>query len=221
MADNIDDQTNNDQTNNDNTNTNNNTNTPDVEALVKARVDEALKDIKDKLNKAYGARDEALKKIAEFEQRDREAELKRLQEEGRHKEAFELQLAEERARREALEKQNTELTRDLQVRNALSAQPFRNDNALEMAYREIVGQLVRNEQGVWVHKSGVSIKDYVKTFTDSAENEFLFKPKVSNGAGSGTGKPADTSGTSKKSLFEMTQEEVIKLAQEGKLPKRN
>lgn len=219
MADNQDT---NDQNNDQTQNTQNQTppqgTTVDIEKIVQERLDAALKDIKGNLDKAYGARDEALKRIAEFEQKEKEAELKRLQEEGKHKEAYELQLAEEKAKREALEKRNVELTRDIEVRNALASQPFRNDNAAEMAYREIVGQLVRNDQGVWVHRSGVGIKDYIKAFAENAENEFLFKPKTSSGSGSSGGKPTDTSGT--KSLFDMSQDEVIKLAREGKLRSR-
>ena len=194
---------------------------PDIEKLVQAKLDEALKDIKTKLDKAYGARDEALKKVAEFEREKKEAELKRLQEEGKHKEAYEMQLAEERAKREAAEKRNVELTRDIEVRNALSSHPFRNDNALEMAYREVVGQLVQNEQGAWVHRSGVSIKDFVKSFAENDDNAFLFKPKVSSGSGSQGTKPTNASGGEKKSLFSMSQEEVLKLAREGKLQGRS
>ena len=191
----------------------------DIEALIQERLNEALKDVKAKLDKAYGARDEALTKVKEFEQKEREAELKRLQDEGKHKEVFEMQLAEERAAREAAEKRNVELTRDIDVRNALAAHPFRNENASEMAYREIVGQLVRNDQGVWVHKSGSSIKDFVTAFAGDDVNSFLFKPKTSSGTGSSGAKPTDTSGE-KKSLFSMSQDEVLKMAREGKLPGR-
>lgn len=191
-------------------------NPPDIDAIVKAKLDEALKDIKGKLDKAYGARDEALKKIAEIEQKEREAELKRLQDEGKHKEAYEIQLAQERAAREALEKRNVELTRDIEVRNALATHPFRNENALEMAYKEITGQLVKNENGVWVHTSGASIRDFVKGFAESQDNSFLFKPKVSTGAGSSESS-SNPGSTEKKSLFQMSQAEVLKMAREGKL----
>lgn len=188
-----------------------------IQKLVEERVAEALKDIKGKLDKAYGSRDEALKKLAIIEDEKKAAELKRLQEEGKHKEAYELQLAEERAKREALEKRNIELTRDIEIRDALKSYVFRNDNATEMAYREIVAQVVQNEQGIWVHRSGVSIKDFVKSFADSDENSFLFKAKSSNGSGSQSTKPSDSSDSSNKSLFAMSQDDVLKLAREGKL----
>ncbi len=187
-----------------------------IDEIVQKKVDEQLKDIKQKLDKAYNLRDEAHKKVAEFEQKEREAEIKRLKEEGKLAEAYEKQLADERAKAEVLERKNIELTRDLEVRNALANQPFRNDNALEMAYREIVGQLVRNEQGEWVHKTGVSIRDFVKVFADNGENEFLFKPKVSTGAGL-SGSKSTPGSNDKKSIFEMSQEDVLKMAAEGKL----
>lgn len=205
--------------NNDNSGNNANTDKDQdlVAKIVQQKVEEQLKEIKNKLDKAYGARDEALKKVAEFEQSKKDAELKRLQEEGKHKEAYELQLAEERAKREALEKRNVELTRDIEVRNALGTLTFRNDKALEMAYHEVVSSLVQNEQGVWVHRSGVSIKDFVKAFSDNEDNAFLFKQKVSTGSGSSGAKPANTSSDSNKSIFSRSQEEVLQLAREGKL----
>ena len=191
-----------------------------VQKLVKEKISEALADIKVKLDKAYGARDEALRKLAEAEQAKKEAELARLKEEGKVAEALEMQLAEERTKREALERRTIELTRDLELRNTLSAYTFRNDKAIDMAYREIVGQLVQNEHGVWVHKSGVQIKDFVKQFVEDDSNAFLLKPKVSSGSGSSSVKAPDTSSNGKKSLFSMSQEEVLKLAREGKLPSR-
>lgn len=137
--------------------------TPDIDALVAQRVEEALKPIKENLDKAYGARDEAQKKVKEFERLQREAELKRLQDEGKHKEAYEMQLKERESEIEALKRRNVELTRDIEVRNALGAYPFRNDNATEMAYREIVGNLIQDDKGNWVHKSGIPIRDFVKS----------------------------------------------------------
>lgn len=190
----------------------------DVEKLVQERLDASLKEIKEKLDKAYSSRDEALKKVTEFENEKRQAELKRLQEEGKHKEAYEMQLAEIKSGKEAAEKRVIELTRDMELKSVLGTLNFRNDNALEMAYREIVGQLVQNEQGVWVHKSGVPVKDFVKSFSDTEDNAFLFKPKVSSGSGSQGTKTNNPSGE-KTSLFNLSQDEVLKRAREGTLRK--
>lgn len=188
-----------------------------VEKLVAERLEEQLKDIKGKLDNAYGARDDALKKIAAFEQEQKEAEMKRLEEEGKHKELYELKLAEANAKAKALEERNVVLTRDIRVKDALKSLDFRNTNATEMAYKEIVADLVQSETGDWVHRSGVSIDDYVKSFADNEENSFLFKAKVNTGAGTTSVKSTDTS-SAPKSLFDMSQEDVIKLAMEGKLP---
>jgi len=174
-----------------------------VEKYVEERVNESLKNIKSKLDTAFAARDEALRKIAEYEAKEREAEVKRLKDEGKEREAYELQLAAERTKREALEKQNTELTRDVEVRGLLNTLQFRNDKAVEMAYKEIVSQLVRD----------------VKLFSESDDNAFLFRTKASSGSGNVGLSKTDTSSRGKKSLFEMPQEEVLKLAAEGKLRK--
>lgn len=190
-----------------------------IAKLVQERVEAELKELKSKLDGAYGSRDDALKKVAEFEQKEKELNLKRLQDEGKHKEAYELQLAEEKAKREALEKRNTELTRDVTVRDVLKGYAFRNENAADMAYREIVNQLMQNDKGEWIHRSGISIKDFVLTFSTSDDNSFLFKSKTNSGSGNtDSNKSGNPSGEQKTSVFKMTQEEVLKLASEGKLP---
>jgi len=193
---------------------------PDVEKIVQEKVEESLKEIKSKLDNAYSARDDAVKKVKAFEAEKREAELKRLEEEGKHREAYEQRLAEANAAREAAEKRNIELTRDLELKGVLADLPFRNEKSREMAFREVVDQLVQTENKLWVHKTGVSIRDFIKTFSSNEENAFLFKAKASSGTGSGgNNKPTTVSGEN-KSLFLMSQEEVLTLAAEGKLPKR-
>ena len=77
-----------------------------------------------------------------------------------------------------------------------------------MAYDRMVRGMVQDENGAWIHKSGVSIKEYVDHFKKSDENSFLFKAKVNSGAGTqtpvGTIKP-----TNDKKLSEMTSEEML------------
>ena len=158
-----------------------------------------------------------MKKLAELEQKQKEEHMKRLEEEGKHKELLELKLAEEVARREAIEKRNTELSRDVKVRAALSNLDFRNQRAVEIAYKEIVGNLVQDENGNWKHATGVSIEDFVEAFTRDEENAFLFKVKANAGGGTTSTSTSSTSTTKKKSLFDYSQEELLKLAQEGKL----
>jgi hypothetical protein len=192
---------------------------PDVEEIVQKKIAEALKPIKSNLDKAYEARDAALAKVKEFEKKQREEELLKLQEAGKHKEAYELQLAEEKRLREAAEAKAVELTRDMTLRSALNILKFRSANANEMAFREIVPQLVKDANGNWVHRSGVSIQDFVQSFADNQDNAFLFTQRVSTGSGSSTVTPSQSSSKG-KSLFEMTQEEVLQMAREGKIQRR-
>ena len=191
---------------------------PEIQAMIKSAVAEAVKDIKTKLDVAYTKRDEALQKVSEFEQKERDLEIKRLQDAGKDREAFELQLAELKANQETLQKRNLELSRDVDARQALSAFAFRSEKAAKMAFDEVTSQLVQNEKGEWVHKSGVAVKDFVKTFAENEDNAFLFKQKQNSGNGSQNIPPS--SNTPKKSLFEMTQDEVLQMAAEGKLPGR-
>ena len=191
---------------------------PEIQAMIKSAVAEAVKDVKVKLDAAYAKRDEALQKVSEFEQKERDLEIKRLQDAGKDREAFELQLAELKANQETLQKRNLELSRDVDARQALSAFAFRSEKAAKMAFDEVTSQLVQNEKGEWVHKSGVAVKDFVKTFAENEDNAFLFKQKQNSGNGSQNIPPS--SNTTKKSLFEMTQDEVLQMAAEGKLPGR-
>ena len=193
-----------------------------IQKLVKERLDAELANIKGKLDGAYKQRDEMQAKVAAFEAKEREATLKRLAEEGKYKEAYEMQLAEERAANAALAKRNTELSRDVSVREALRNMSFRNDKAAQMAFQEITSNLVQDEHKQWVHRSGISVREYCDAFSKDEEQSFLFKAKSNSGAGisansSGSGTPADSN--QKKSLFAMSQADVLKMAAEGKLGK--
>ena len=189
-----------------------------IKALVQEGIDAALKPIKENLDAAYAARDEALTKVATYEQKEREAEVERLKTEGEHQKAFELELAQERAAKEALQKRNTELSRDVEVRSALSNIEFRNENAAEMAYKEIVTGLVQNDDGAWIHKDGTSIGEHVKAFASNENNAFLLKQQVNTGTGSTATTTSPAGGDKKKSLFDIPQAEVLQMAAEGKLP---
>ena len=187
------------------------------ESKVQQTVETQLKPIKESLDKAYAARDEALKKVAEFERQQREAEVQRLRDEGKHREAYEKEIAAERAARQALEEQNVRLTRDIEVKSAMQTLPFRSENASEMAFKEISAQLTKNDRGEWVHKSGISIKDFVKAFSEDEDNAFLFKSKASTGTGSTGTSQASESSSESKSLFALPQEEVLRRAAAGQL----
>ena len=195
-------------------------NSQEFKDAVQAAVDVQLRDAKDALNKAYEARDAANAKVKELEQKIRDDEIARLKEEGKHQEALEKELEDSRAEREALKKKNIELTRDIELRNALAAHPFRNGNATDMAYREIVQNLVQDENGVWVTRDGKTISDAVNSFISDEDNAFLLKAKQNSGTGSPPPKTPGDTPLNGKSIFELSQAEVLKLAQEGKLPKR-
>ena len=127
-----------------------------------------------------------------------------------------MKLAEAQAKLKVFEEENTKLNRDSVVNSQLTTLDFRNDRSREMAYRDIVEQLVQNENGTWVHKSGTSIQEFVNSYSKNEDNSFLFRIKANSGAGtSAAAAPSNT--TEKKSLNQMTQEEVLALASKGQL----
>lgn len=192
--------------------------TPEVQALIDAALAKQLDETKKNLDKAYSARDEAKAEADRVKAALREAEVKQLEKEGKAAEALQLQLEDERKRREAAEAANTTLSRDNAVRQSLQDQSlvFMNGSALEMAFSRIVSSLVRNDKGEWVTLSGASITDAVKVFAADENNTFLFKAKANSGAGTNNNQ-SNGSPAPNKSVFSMTQAEVIKLAAEGKL----
>lgn len=191
----------------------------DLTAKIEAAAAEKLKPIKEKLDNAYKQRDEAVARAEKAEAEKRQRDLELLREQGKHEEAYKQELAEEKLRREKAERRNIELTRDLEVKSALSNFEFRNDKAASLAFQEITSNLVQNEQGQWVHRSGVAVRDYVQAFHKDDANGFLFKQKVNSGGGSTQNRSA--SPVEKPSrLFDLSQDEVLKMAAEGKLPRR-
>lgn len=191
----------------------------DVEALVAARVDAALKKMKENLDKAYAARDTAEGKAKELEEKQRKLEIERLESEGKLAEALQKKLDDAVSENVTLKKRVVELTRDVTLSEQMNGLTFRNERAAKLAYKEIVGELVQDAEGEWKHKSGLSIKDFVKKFSEDEDQAFLFKPKQSSGTG--LSRTADEGGKGTKdkktSLFDMSQEDVLKLAAEGKL----
>jgi hypothetical protein len=192
-----------------------------IEKLAAEKAAAQLKEIKENLDKSYAARDAAEKKAAALEKEKRDAELKRLEEEGKHKEAADLRIAERDAEIKALKEQNTTLSRDVAVREALRSLDFRNTKAADIAFNEITSEMVKDAAGNWIHKSGVNVLDYVNTtFARAEDSQFLFKPKSSGGGGTNDGSGDTGKGApakDQKSLFAMKQSDVIKMAQEGKL----
>lgn len=222
----IDDSNDTNKANNDNnTDDKNKELPPEIAELVRKGVDEALQPIKAKLDDAYAKVETANREAEKARQEKQAIELKQLEAEGKHLEAYELRLKAEREARELAEaeaarvrEENTNLTRDSTVKTMLSVYKFRSEKAAGMAYQEIIGSLIKNDKGEWVHKSGIAIKDFVFAFAESKDNAFLFDHKVSTGAGSSKVKGNSGEKGNSSSLFEMSQEEVLKRAAEGTLP---
>jgi hypothetical protein len=183
---------------------------------IEREVQERLAKMKSNMDRMAGERDEALKKAAEVEQKQKQAHIQRLEEEGKLQEVLELKLAEAQAKLKVFEEENVKLNRDSVVNSVLGGLDFRNERSRQMAYRDIVEQLVQNDDGLWVHKTGTNIQDFIKSYSKSEDNSFLFRIKANTGAGK-----TNASGTSsmeqKKTIGEMTTEEVLALAAKGQL----
>jgi hypothetical protein len=184
----------------------------DIEAIVQER----LAKMKANMDRMSKERDEALKLKAEMESKQKEEAIARMKEEGKIQEALELELAEAKAKLEVYAKETTQLKRDSVLNDALAGMDFRNDKSRDMARREIVEQLVQNEEGQWVHSTGSNIRDYVEAYAKSEDNSFLFRVKSNTGAG--TGNPAGAPSTDvTKPIGELTTQEILALAAKGKL----
>jgi len=189
----------------------------DTEALLEKMVEERLSKVKASLDKAYAERDEAVKLRVNLEEEKKQQKLSAMEAEGKHKEVAEMKMAELKERLRLAEERNTSLSRDAAVRDALTGLDFRNDRSQQMAYRDVVDQLVQDpESGAWIHKSGASIKEFVNAFSKDEDNTFLFKTKTNSGTGAG-----GMSGTPKldpnKKMSQMTTTEMLQLAATGKL----
>lgn len=184
----------------------------DVESLVEER----LAKMKANMDRMSKERDEALKMKAEMEAKAKEETISRMKEEGKIQEALEMELAEAKAKLEVYAKETTALKRDGVLNDALAGMDFRSDKSREMARQDISSELIQNEEGAWVHKSGSNIRDYVEAYSQSEDNSFLFRIKSNTGAGSGSPAGAPSTDVS-KSISDMSTSEILALAAKGKL----
>jgi len=184
----------------------------DVESIVEER----LAKMKANMDRMVSERDEALKLKAEMEATAKEATIARMKEEGKVQEALEMELAEARAKLDVYATETTKLKRDGVLNDALAGMEFRSEKSRDMARREIVDQLVQNEEGAWLHSTGSNIRDYVEAYAKSEDNSFLFRVKSNSGAG--TGNPAGAPSTdTTKTIGDMSTQEILALAAKGKL----
>jgi hypothetical protein len=194
--------------------------TPDIQAEIDRLAEEKLKKIKESLDKAYELRDAEKKRADTLESEKRAIEIKALEEAGKHKEALEAQLADERAAKKRLEDELVVLTRDSQIKAALSAGSFKNTTASSFAFRAVLETLVADANGVWKSKSGKSIEEAAAEFLADPKNEFLLEPKVNSGTGSSGSRKKDDSVGDGGSLFAKSTADVLKMAASGQLANR-
>lgn len=189
----------------------------ELSAKIDAELDNRLKQLKTNLDAAYAKLEAANAKIAKTESDAREAELQRMEKEGQKVEALEARLEERDAAIAKLNDRVVELTRDVELREKMNGLPFRNNRAADVAYREIVSNLVQNDKGVWQTSAGKSIKEYVEEFANDPEQSFLFKAKQSSGSGTESTSSGNGGGGSSgnKSLFDMPQDEVLERIRRG------
>jgi len=176
-----------------------------------------LAPIKDNLNKAYKARDDALEEVKKLKKEKRDAELEKLKTEGKTNEHYEGRLKDKDDEISELKQEIVKLRRDNTVQQSLSTVTFRNERAAKTAQRDVISELVENEKGEWVHKSGKSIADYIKSFVEDEDNAFLFPAKENKGTQTPQNKGQKQVDTGTKKLRDRTVAEVLKLAAEGKL----
>lgn len=187
----------------------------DFHKAVEAAVQERLADMKEKMNSLDKKLKESEREKTRAEELKKQAEIKALEDAGEHTKAAERRLVEAQEKLRISEEKVTRLTRDAQLKEALREVPFRNAAAQEYAYKVLVDDLIQDSNGQWVHKSGVPIAEHVQYFFKLEENNFFIKPKQNSGAGTSTGQASDT--TIKKKPSEMTSEEILKAAKEGRL----
>lgn len=195
----------------------------EFDAALKDAVSDALSEFKTKMDaldkdrKAAIARAEKLERsAAEEEAKRKDEEAERLKADGKALEALELKLSEQNKVIEQLRNANVSLTRDAQLKSYLAVLPFKNARALDMAYRDIVGEL-EEKDGQWLHKSGTTLQAYVGGFAASPDQAFLFKQPPTSGSRA-SGDPSTGGAEGSVPLSKLPQTELLRLAAEGKLP---
>jgi hypothetical protein len=193
------------------------------ETLKKQAVDKELKKIKTSLDKMAEERDKAVKEKVRLEEERRENEIKRLETEGKTTEALQIQLTAAKENNKILNERLDRVTRDQEVTRALTSFRFRNAKMAGMAQRDIVGQLVKDSDGTWVHSSGASIAEFVSTYLEQEENAPLLEEKRNSGTNptnNDSPPPLGKKAAKPSSVVGLSGLEVIELARLGQLPGR-
>ena len=185
-------------------------------AMVEEQLKEIKADFKAKQDKAYKQLEAEKKERIRIEEEAKEAKRRKLEDEGNHLELAKLKLAEVEERNKILEEKLVRTSRDSELNRALGNLDFRNEFARSTAFNAIVSELIQDEDGLWIHKSGAPLTDYVKTFVKDPDKSFLFKTKENSGAGTTNNKGQ---GKSKRpdSLEGLSSAELLKLVENGEL----
>jgi predicted RNase H-like nuclease (RuvC/YqgF family) len=186
--------------------------------LLQAMVSEQLSKMKSSMDKMSKERDAAIREKARLEEEAREAKVKQLEEDGKVVESLEMKLTAEKEKATILQERLDKVTRDNKVAAALRGIEFRNANAANLAEKSILDQLTKDKDGNWVHRSGASIDDFVKTFFSDEDNEFLLKPKVNQGTKGPDGSDLNSGKPKRpKSLEGLSSQQLLEMARNGAL----
>jgi hypothetical protein len=193
---------------------------PEVQKLVEEEAAKKLATIKLNLDKAYQERDQHKRQAEEAAEKLRKAEIEALKAAGKEREALQAELEDTRKKAEAAAAQVTMLSRDSEVRRVLATLEFKSQRAFDMAFSDIISNLVKNDDGNWYSRTGKSIQDTVTEYKTDPANEFLFKVKANTGGGNSSSSSRQTD-DSNQSLFALSQEKVLEMAAKGNLRRRN
>lgn len=187
----------------------------EVKTLAEQLAADQLKEIKAKLDDAYARRDAAEKQATELAAATRQAEIKALEDAGKTTEAMQRRMDDTAAALAAAQAKLIAYERDGLVSKHLDSVPgleFASARAREIAMGQINSVLTQDKDGKWVHRTGLDVPSFVKTFVADPENAFLLKPKTNQGAGLPTGA---SGGALKKPITQMSTQELLEAAQNG------
>lgn len=178
-------------------------------ADVKAEAEATKKDLKSKLDIAYGKRDEMKAAMEEIKAEN----IELLKAQGKDGEALQKEVDALKEQLIELTAENVKLKRDQLVDKEIAGLEFRSQRSRNIALKEIV-PLLEKKGDQWVGKNGKSIADVVKDFRDDPENDFLFKAKESSGTNKNKAVPPANSGISVKDK-KLTLDEILEKARNG------
>jgi len=142
----------------------------------------------------------------------REAEIAALEKDGKALEAAKKRAEDLEAEIEQTRAENTKLKRDQVLDSELVSVPFRNSKMRTLARRELLDDLVQDEDGEWTTKSGSTIAQAVIAYVEDEDNAALFKTKINSGADTDSPGKAPLK-DEPKSILDIPQAEMLKRVQ--------